>query len=135
MAKYHYLDGNGEPQGPFALEDIRALFTDGLLHRKSKVRKGGGDWKEARLIPELEAKARANEVYMPNVPAVKESGNPPAFVALVVLTLILWPVGLIGGIVYLCEPKTRGAGAALLAIALASAVLSWVILRALGVIA
>jgi DNA-directed RNA polymerase subunit RPC12/RpoP len=46
------------------------------------------------------------------------SVNPPSFGVIVVLTILLPIIGLIAGIVWLCNPKYRGAGGAILAVAL-----------------
>jgi DNA-directed RNA polymerase subunit RPC12/RpoP len=46
------------------------------------------------------------------------SVNPPSFGVIVVLTILLPIIGLAAGIVWLCNPKYRGAGGAILAVAL-----------------
>lgn len=46
--------------------------------------------------------------------------HPPLFVSTMVLSPLVWPVGVMMGIVYLCAPKWRGAGAVMLAMGLLS---------------
>jgi hypothetical protein len=47
-----------------------------------------------------------------------QSGNPPSFGVVVIFTVLFPIVGLIAGIVWLCNPRYRGSGGAMLAIAL-----------------
>lgn len=127
---YHYLDGDGHPEGPLSLEELRTLFAEGLLNRKSKVSREGGEWKEARLYSELSGavKPRFDQVHSVYTAKKETSKNPPSFALFVVLALLLWPVGLIGAIAYLCEERNRSAGFALLGISICSALLSWAFL-------
>lgn len=60
-----------------------------------------------------------------------ESDNPDHFGLLVFLTFIIWPIGLVASVVYLCDPKRRGAGFALLAISSISATLAWFLIQIL----
>jgi hypothetical protein len=122
---YHYLDPNGQVEGPVSLTDMRALFNDGLLHRRVHVSKEGGEWKEARYFPELGAKPKVGEVYMPRAPK-KESELPDGFGVVALLSFLLPVIGIVGTLAYALKGKS-GAALTILLLALVSSVL-WVVL-------
>jgi hypothetical protein len=63
----------------------------------------------------------------PAAPGQSYSVHPPFFTASMVLSPVICPVGIVLGIVYLCLPKWRGAGGAMLALGLVSALIGWVV--------
>jgi hypothetical protein len=63
-------------------------------------------------------------------PAAKEnslSAHPPFFTASMLLSPIISPVGIVMGLAYLCLPKWRSAGGAMLGLGLCSAALAWLV--------
>lgn len=101
-----------------------------MLGKDALVSKAGGPWKEARSYSELSAVRNIGQMVHPALSAAgrpKESKNPPYFGFFVFMSLLLWPIGLAASIVYLTNPKHRGAGAALLGISFASAAIAWAI--------
>jgi TRAP-type C4-dicarboxylate transport system permease large subunit len=50
--------------------------------------------------------------------------HAPLFTTIFVLTPLLWPVGIVMGIVYLCNARWRAAGAAMLSLGLIAALIS-----------
>jgi DNA-directed RNA polymerase subunit RPC12/RpoP len=84
-------------------------------HAKSEIpRSGDPEW----AIELTQANTPARRTERVRAAAADGSANPPSFVVIVVLTVLLPIIGLIAGIVWLCNPKYRGAGGAILAIAL-----------------
>jgi hypothetical protein len=133
MATYHYIDGEGKSEGPLESEELRALFADGLVKKTTKVSKNSQGWRVFASYPEL------NRTAIPSVTAdavaqgskvsgEEKSENPPGFIAYVILSLLVWPLGLVCAIYWLCIPKHRSAGLAMLGISLASALLAWAVL-------
>lgn len=51
--------------------------------------------------------------------------NPPGFALYAVLAGLIWPLGLIGAIAFLCDPEKRSAGVALFLISVASGILTY----------
>ncbi len=49
--------------------------------------------------------------------------HPPFFVSTLVLSPVIWPLGVLMGIIYLCAPKWRAAGAVMLGMGLLSGLL------------
>ncbi len=66
--------------------------------------------------------------FIAQAPAKDEPVNPPGFALWALLALLIWPIGIVGSVVYLCEPKHRGAGLALFVISLASAIVGWLLI-------
>jgi hypothetical protein len=126
MAEYFYLTDDGAEEGPIMREDLMALLSDGLLKKDTQVRKGQ-IVKPARDYPELAQKAPTitHPALLMKHSKPKEDGNPPSFWFFVVMATIIWPIGLLGSIAYLCDPKNRSAGVALFLISVASALLAW----------
>lgn len=60
-------------------------------------------------------------------PSKPPSTNPPYFGFFATLAILVWPLGMLGAIGYLCDPKHRGAGAVLFLIAIYSAAVTWVL--------
>ena len=52
------------------------------------------------------------------------SVHAPLFTTIFVLTPLLWPVGIIMGVVYLCNARWRAAGAAMFSLGLVAALIS-----------
>lgn len=57
--------------------------------------------------------------------------HPPLFTTSMVLSPLVAPVGIIMGCLYLCAPKWRGAGAAMLTMGLVSAMLAGLVFLSL----
>ena len=131
MSQYHYKTADGEPEGPVHLDDMRALVSDGMLQKETLVSKAGGPWRKLNECFELAPSRHAAAMSHPAFQAAnkKEGGNPPGFVLCVVLTLLVWPIGLVGAIYFLCDPKHRNAGLAMFGITCASALLAWTVMR------
>jgi|GEM_PF-5107612 len=69
--------------------------------------------------------AHAAHAASPSFPADDpRSVHAPLFTAIFVLTPLLWPVGIIMGVVYLCNARWRAAGAAMLGLGLVAALIS-----------
>ncbi len=66
--------------------------------------------------------------FVSQAPAKEAPVNPPGFALWALLALIIWPIGIVGAVVYLCDPKHRGAGLALFVIALASGIVGWLLI-------
>jgi hypothetical protein len=63
-------------------------------------------------------------------PAAKDDAravHPPFFTASMVLSPLVWPVGVVMGLAYLCLPRWRSAGTAMLVLGLLSAMIGWVV--------
>ena len=50
--------------------------------------------------------------------------HAPFFASIFVLTPLLWPIGIVMGIVYLCNARWRAAGAAMLGLGLVAGLIS-----------
>lgn len=126
MADYYYLADDGTEEGPILRDDLMAMLADGMLKKDTQVRKGQ-IVKAAKEYPELVPKAPiiTHPALLLKHAKPAEDGNPPSFWFFVVMATIIWPVGLLGSIVYLCDPKYRSAGVALFLISIASALLTW----------
>ena len=98
-------------------------------------REGDLQWRELRHYPEIaigrrgRASSLADDATIPEAwrqhsvsQGVKNSDatNPSSFPLMVVCAVLIWPVGMIGSIVYLCDARYRSAGFALFCISLAS---------------
>lgn len=63
-------------------------------------------------------------------PAAKNESrlvHPPFFTTSMLLSPVISPVGIVMGLAYLCLPKWRSAGGAMLGLGLFSAVLAWLV--------
>lgn len=51
---YYVQPGQSEPVGPLAVEQLRTLLADGMLHKQTKVwRRGMSEWALVSTIDEL----------------------------------------------------------------------------------
>ncbi len=68
-----YYAKNGESHGPVTLDDLRARMRDGTLGGRDKVWTPafGGDWRDARAVPEL-----SGSVPPPAAPQPSVTGGP-----------------------------------------------------------
>ena len=144
MSTYFYIDPDGQQAGPLESYEMIDLMQQGLLKPKTQVfREGDDQWRELQHYPELATALRssarpwmvapdARRHHMASRPMVESSSseNPPNFGLMVVLALLLWPIGMIASIVYLCDPRCRSAGVALFLISFASLFVSWFVVSA-----
>ncbi len=82
------------------------------------------------MKPEPTRRPHIQTVFISQATAKELPSNPPGFGPWMLLSLLLWPVGLVGSVVYLSDPRYRGAGLALLGITLISAIATWLIFSA-----
>ena len=99
-----YLFQNNQEEGPFLPEQIRSMWATGKITADTLYRFDGLEgWFPAKNFC---------------AHAESHSQNPESFAIVVVFTVFLPIVGLIAGISWLCNPKYRGAGGAIIAISL-----------------
>ncbi len=77
-------------------------------------------------LPALVAHAASAPASGVSTPLVNDPRtiHAPFFTTIFVLSPLLWPIGIVMGVVYLCNSHWRAAGAAMLSLGLTAAVLS-----------
>lgn len=125
---YHLLDG-GKQSGPFTLSQLKSMWQAGKITVAARYSYDGMDgWRELLdIVPILERETQPRVAAVPGAtqhraePRIAESpqsANPESFDRIVVWTIFLPIVGLIAGLVWLCNPRYRGAGAAMIVVAI-----------------
>lgn len=142
MHSYYYHDEAGEQQGPVQKEDLLLLIAEKRIASDAAVfREGDSKWRTVRHYPELADTKRKRSIYETDIPdawrehsashmqpVLSARTNPPSFGLGLFAAIFFPPVGWLVSIVWLCDPRYRGAGAAIFLISIISAMLAWVIL-------
>jgi hypothetical protein len=104
----------GQKHGPYVPTQIQTMWGAGTLTADTSVLPAG----YPDSIPISDFLARIQLGNATSDGDSSQSKNPDLFGFIVVLTIFFPIVGLIAGIRWLCDPKHRGAGGSILAIAL-----------------
>ena len=104
---------SGQQHGPYMPQQIQTMWGAGTLTADTSVFPAGyPDWMPiSDFLTRLQPRNAPSEDN-------SQTKNPDSFAVIVVLTVLLPIVGLVAGIIWLCDPKQRSAGGSILAIAL-----------------
>ncbi len=127
----YYLMLEGTQSGPYSPGQVREMWSNGSVNGETLYwQEGYTEWLPLSTIAdEFEGEKTTVPVAWRPYTVPKQSGNPTNFVLILILTILFPPIGIVAGIVWLCDPRTRSAGAAMLAIAVAILFLASMLFR------
>lgn len=107
----YWLEREGNVRGPYSFSILILMWSRKELRLTDRLCKHGTEtWTEvARIAESFERAERSHPEG--------QGANPPSFGLVFVLTILFPIVGIVAGIIWLTKPQYRGAGGAILAIA------------------
>lgn len=116
-----FLYINEQQTGPFTLAQLQHMWRIGQINGKTLYWQHGYDeWIPLSTLSDcLEPTRHTRSIAYAGLSGARStstSENPPSFGTVVFFTLLFPIVGLVAGIIWLCEPRYRGSGGAILAI-------------------
>lgn len=117
----YFLYLNNEQSGPFTIAQLQHMWRVGQITAKTLYwQQGFDEWIPLSTIADsLEPPRQTRSISYADLSWARSSSasdNPPSFGVVVLCTVFLPIVGLVAGIIWLCEPRHRGSGGAILAI-------------------
>src|SRR5437764_724190 len=115
-----YLNRGQDNEGPYSQGQLRSMWKAGSVTSDTLFWEDGStEWLPLSVMEdELDSPPPASNAvsHRPAPAAVAESANPPGFRLVFYLNLLLPILGILFGIMWLCHPKQRGAGASMIVI-------------------
>lgn len=118
MDEFYILDAQQQQSGPFTLSQLQGMWRVSNVTAKTLYwQQGFDEWIPLSTMSEALEPPRTATPHFRVATAQPHSSNPPSFGTIVFFTILLPIVGLVAGIIWLCNPRHRGAGGAIIAIA------------------
>ena len=101
MAQYHFIGGDGQPYGPYTLDQMKEHQAGNRLSADTNVSVDGGDWRPASTIPELAAGPISAPGGVPPTPVPTSNAQalvngPGIFImVLAIITILFSLVGIV----------------------------------------